>query len=1118
MSRIPLKQGEAVLSPNCKYIIDGVIGDGANGVVYDAHYFDSFNFPHNVRLKECYPYGDTIARNGTGLKWENEEIKQIRLASFKHSYEKLMVRQNSNFTVHVFDLFEANGTSYVAMDANDGLTFDKENFSSLEEILKTVKLLAYVVGEYHKSGYLHLDIKPSNFLVYPRPSEHIVLFDLDSVTAMDDIANGIVKCIPYSKDWAATEQMLGKISKLCPATDIYSIGAILFQKIMGISVVNEDTGIFADWSFTGEMFEKVNPKIKRLLCEIFHKTLAANVKRRYQSADELIEALDKAIETVRQKQYIVSDSVVSGINFVGRREDIQTIHERFADGARAVFVHGFGGIGKTELAKKYAEIYSPEYDAVIFRFYSNSLIHLISHISVANSDKETDIETLKKLCGSSKVLFIIDNFDVDNDKDLEPLLEVNADFIFTRRKNIYEYYASDKIFAYELEELSSSELLCVFKNEYVRETSEKEVEHLIDIFKRFNNWTLIVPIIAKYLHASGMSIEEYVEKLDNDGFSSFGDDSEKIRVRKDGKFMYETQMSILRYVFNLSAISNDEIQTLCNLYVLKGLTGLSKKQYKDYSAVSNLNALNNLIYLKWVNWDKENDIISVHPLIYELVKKDLNPNSLSCKKLLDNVSQHFIIKYKYSNILSARESYLKDIEDAQNRLQGATIVKILNSLDYYSNADLEYIIKCFCRCFQGDLYRAQYCICDEVSDMFISLEKVSKLVPRDSVFYYEFGRVFFLIGCLYCIGTNEVWLTDKNMPKEIQTLTDVFQNVVDKLKSSKSEDAGRQLYLFIKPYMQGITNLKYRNKLSCTLPNDIFETACSCIDYINSVQNRDNELVNDFISYYFRIKQNMANLQNVTQDSLLAIQRELQEVKRHPSVVLLEGLKLKNNSKVKAVSNVLTDMSMSTEEKNNAVESAFNEVFHCLKDKSKISGIEREKYEWKSFIEPLELHAEFFDKYPLSSDRLGSGKFDLKFNISRCRLAYIYAMSDDEQASTILSRLYSQIEDRHLSSDSDTWWNDKSAIPRFYVDFDVMLEIFSNLHKSYLILPFLIQYSELIKQHFSLLNLHGEKALFQWYSRIVNCAEDAHKETGDNRYKTIANKYKKIITEIISQE
>ena len=153
---------------------------------------------------------------------------------------------------------------------------------------------------------------------------------------MEDIASGKVKCVSYSKGWAAPEQMQGRIDKLCPATDVYSIGAILFQKIMGRAVENEDIGIFADWDFEGELFDDVNPAIKRLLLEIFKNTLAANIKRRYQNANELIDALDEARKVAEQEVYLVNEDVFSEITFVGREKDLANMHDLFSNGTKAI--------------------------------------------------------------------------------------------------------------------------------------------------------------------------------------------------------------------------------------------------------------------------------------------------------------------------------------------------------------------------------------------------------------------------------------------------------------------------------------------------------------------------------------------------------------------------------------------------------------------------------------------------------------------------------------------------------------------------------------------------------------------------------------------------------------
>ena len=103
---------------------------------------------------------------------------------------------------------------------------------------------------------------------------------------------------------------------------------------MGRAVENEDIGIFADWDFDSEMFNKVNPKIKRILKEIFRKTLSVNIKRRFQSIKELIATLETSIEVATQIQYIKSYCPAVDSLFVGRVDELQSINEAFSGGKK----------------------------------------------------------------------------------------------------------------------------------------------------------------------------------------------------------------------------------------------------------------------------------------------------------------------------------------------------------------------------------------------------------------------------------------------------------------------------------------------------------------------------------------------------------------------------------------------------------------------------------------------------------------------------------------------------------------------------------------------------------------------------------------------------------------
>lgn len=429
MKREPLSIGSTVQAKSGSsytYIIDRVIGDGASSIVYEAHYIDNAFGRHDVRIKECYPYASDIQRVGTDLIWADIATATNDKVAFTTAYHKLLDFQNTtklrNSTAHIFDLCEANGTLYSVMDMNEGQPFEQDNSEKLSDILKTTLALARVVEKYHNNGYLHLDIKPSNFLVISETRELVILFDVDSVTSMEDIASGKVKCVSYSKGWAAPEQMQGRIDKLCPATDIYSVGAILFQKVMGRTVENEDIGIFADWEFDGEIFDRVNPKIKPLLRDVFRKTLAANINRRHQTIWRLIVQLETLIEVVTSDvPFLMSNVVSKGSARIISSKKIQEIHTDLKQKGRC-FVKSTSKQNNSKRVDRYIEFFHQEYDVIVSIDCNNGFEEMFQDIPIANLHINESKSEFKKalqiinaleVCNDCRVLLVIRNFNAD---------------------------------------------------------------------------------------------------------------------------------------------------------------------------------------------------------------------------------------------------------------------------------------------------------------------------------------------------------------------------------------------------------------------------------------------------------------------------------------------------------------------------------------------------------------------------------------------------------------------------------------------------------------------------------------------------------------------------------
>ena len=190
--RTPLSQGVSVQ----QFVIDRVIGYGASCLVYEAHYLDSGNHRKEIILKECYPYNSGTTRIGSKIVWSSTEEQEKAFRRFDNAYEIAAKIQNEagaqSVSVYSLDKFTENGTQYVAT-IPVGKSYDKTKSDDLADIIRTALALTNAVGLYHKAGYLHLDIKPSNFIATEDQTgkgKNIVLFDVDTVVAQDDIQSG----------------------------------------------------------------------------------------------------------------------------------------------------------------------------------------------------------------------------------------------------------------------------------------------------------------------------------------------------------------------------------------------------------------------------------------------------------------------------------------------------------------------------------------------------------------------------------------------------------------------------------------------------------------------------------------------------------------------------------------------------------------------------------------------------------------------------------------------------------------------------------------------------------------------------------------------------------------
>jgi len=217
-----------------KYRIDRVLGQGDFGNTYVGY---NTEFEETVAIKEFFMKGVTERDdNQTTVSVSNIENHDSFLEQReKFKKEARRIRQlNNPHIVRVHDLFEENGTAYYVMDYVDGENLndrlkrtgkpmtEREVHEILPQILDALKSV-------HYAGIWHLDLKPANIMVDKTGIVKLIDFGASKLLNTQKGGATTSTAISYTNGYAPREQMEQNYDKFGPWTDIYALGATLYN-------------------------------------------------------------------------------------------------------------------------------------------------------------------------------------------------------------------------------------------------------------------------------------------------------------------------------------------------------------------------------------------------------------------------------------------------------------------------------------------------------------------------------------------------------------------------------------------------------------------------------------------------------------------------------------------------------------------------------------------------------------------------------------------------------------------------------------------------------------------------------------------------------------------------
>jgi formylglycine-generating enzyme required for sulfatase activity/tRNA A-37 threonylcarbamoyl transferase component Bud32 len=260
------------------YEILGLLGHGGMGVVYRARQLKANRL---VALKMILALEHATPEDRLRFQIETEAVARLQHPHIVQLYEAGEVRGQPFFSLEFCD----------GGRLSDQLTKQRPSPREAADLIET---LARAMHYAHLRGVVHRDLKPGNVLLAGADRVPKIT-DFGLAKRIDAEARDVSKsgAIMGTASYMAPEQAAGKVHDTGPATDVYALGALLYECLTGRPPFEGPAHVVLVNVLGAEPMppSRLEAKLPRDLETICLKCLSKEPARRYGSAEELADDL-----------------------------------------------------------------------------------------------------------------------------------------------------------------------------------------------------------------------------------------------------------------------------------------------------------------------------------------------------------------------------------------------------------------------------------------------------------------------------------------------------------------------------------------------------------------------------------------------------------------------------------------------------------------------------------------------------------------------------------------------------------------------------------------------------------------------------------------------------------